>query len=694
MQFSLLSTSRLATPPVFSLSFNVSDGPPPTTVSCSMNGNGISTELSRVIVNGSGSVTRVTVTNLTEAGDYQCTVSNDRVTAGPISDSSDNNNPPTAVNSTSSLNVSVSDTPTGLNATRLSTGLAHVRLSWSTVSGATGYEVYYQLSSNRSTPVSAGTTSASTTINIISLIQGHAYTFYVVSYGPASLPSGNASVMLTISDPLVHDFIATLVTASAITLTWSLPTAVVPNSYNINRRCRRVCESSVTSDNETSVSSPDTSTGIPPYSRCDFDLIGVYGAETANLTNYSAITLSSAPTGPVGDIIFSSVESVSMTVSWDEVPCNGRNGPITGYYLTYTNITSNTSYTVNITGGDNRMYNLTGLIPYTNYTVSIIPYNYNMNRPARQEIQLTAESIPGLISDLYARVPTKISISWNPPTIPNGIITVYEIRYRESTSTGPYTITNTTNTYYSIVGLIPNTSYTIGVRAYTSVGPGEWTNELFTTKKIVSISNFTLIRLNSTAVQMNWLPIPGASYYTVYYSSGCYVDSMNVSNETNQSIISGLYSCLSYSFEMSVTIEINGAYYEGPRTEPTAMTSPTSTQSGVFSDEFINISTLYVCPPLLGISLFINMIFVCVMIGMCCKKKKVAYNVNATGTIRPIKLKKDPVHNYAVIEPPVIQNPQEVVYDSPLELSSFELQPRIQPPPTHYRVMAEQENQQ
>ena len=38
------------------------------------------------------------------------------------------------------------------------------------------------------------------------------------------------------------------------------------------------------------------------------------------------------------------------------------------------------------------MYNLTGLIPYANYTVSIIPYNYNMTGPARQEIQLTAES--------------------------------------------------------------------------------------------------------------------------------------------------------------------------------------------------------------------------------------------------------------------------------------------------------------
>ena len=102
MQFSLLSTSRLATPPVFSLSFNVSDGPP-TTVTCLVNGNRISTELSRVVVNGPGSVTRVTVTvRLREAGNYQCTVSNNRVTDGTINGVSG----PNAVTSTSSLSVS------------------------------------------------------------------------------------------------------------------------------------------------------------------------------------------------------------------------------------------------------------------------------------------------------------------------------------------------------------------------------------------------------------------------------------------------------------------------------------------------------------------------------------------------------------------------------------------------------------
>ena len=65
-----------------------------------MNGNGISTELSREIVNGPGSVTRVTVTvRLREAGNYQCTVSNARVNNGAIQGI-------TGVTSTSSFNIS------------------------------------------------------------------------------------------------------------------------------------------------------------------------------------------------------------------------------------------------------------------------------------------------------------------------------------------------------------------------------------------------------------------------------------------------------------------------------------------------------------------------------------------------------------------------------------------------------------
>ena len=78
-----------------------------------------------------------------------------------------------------------------------------------------------------------------------------------------------------------------------------------------------------------------------------------------------------------------------------------------------------------------------------------------------------------------------INITWNIPMVPNGVIIMYEIRYRESNSNGPYNMTNTTNMKYSIGGLLlPNTNYTIGVRAYTSVGPGEWSDTQVSTCNI------------------------------------------------------------------------------------------------------------------------------------------------------------------------------------------------------------------
>ena len=181
-----------------------------------------------------------------------------------------------------------------------------------------------------------------------------------------------------------------------------------------------------------------------------------------------------------------------MRVSWNEVPCIGQNGPITGYLLYYTSTTFND--TVNITGGDNRQYILTGLIPYTNYTVTVRAYNDAGIGPTSNEIiQQTVRSgkyinifnnclsfylVPGVVSDLQVinvGINT-ISISWSIPTILNGIITVYEIRYRESNINGLYNITNATNTQYSIEGLLPNTNYTIEVRAYTSIGSGDWSS--------------------------------------------------------------------------------------------------------------------------------------------------------------------------------------------------------------------------
>ena len=101
MSLSLISTPRYVDPPVFNLSFTVTNGPP-TNVTCtgpnSFSITQTSDDLSREIMND-GTATLVTVTvRIRKGGNYQCTVSNARVGNGTI-------NGVTATEGSSSLTV-------------------------------------------------------------------------------------------------------------------------------------------------------------------------------------------------------------------------------------------------------------------------------------------------------------------------------------------------------------------------------------------------------------------------------------------------------------------------------------------------------------------------------------------------------------------------------------------------------------
>ena len=101
MSFSQMAIPRYVDPPVFNLSFTVTNGPP-TDVTCtgpnSFSINQTSDDLSREVVNN-GTTTLVTViVRMREGGNYQCTVSNARVEDGTI-------NSVTATEDSSSLTV-------------------------------------------------------------------------------------------------------------------------------------------------------------------------------------------------------------------------------------------------------------------------------------------------------------------------------------------------------------------------------------------------------------------------------------------------------------------------------------------------------------------------------------------------------------------------------------------------------------
>ena len=79
-------------------------------------------------------------------------------------------------------------------------------------------------------------------------------------------------------------------------------------------------------------------------------------------------------------------------------------------------------------------------------------------------------TVPGSVFSLSA-IPgvIQLTISWSPPSEPNGIITMYQVSYNIS---GVLNYTNTSATQLTLKDLPPNTVVTFSIRAYTIIGPG------------------------------------------------------------------------------------------------------------------------------------------------------------------------------------------------------------------------------
>ena len=76
--------------------------------------------------------------------------------------------------------------------------------------------------------------------------------------------------------------------------------------------------------------------------------------------------------------------------------------------------------------------------------------------------------------------------------MPNGIIIMYEIHYKESSSNNIYVnVHNTNSTQYTIDRLSGSSAIEIEVRGYTIAGPGRWATIIVSGKKIlVYVLNF------------------------------------------------------------------------------------------------------------------------------------------------------------------------------------------------------------
>ena len=178
-----------------------------------------------------------------------------------------------------------------------------------------------------------------------------------------------------------------------------------------------------------------------------------------------------------------SVNSTSVTLTWDELPCFNQNGPTIGHIIRYTP-DGGTAFTAQLPFGSNQII---GLEPCTTYTIMVAAQNdAGIGIFSSSLSVVTSEAgkssvlfvhrpwcvvcLLSMLTDVPGKVVfnqaittlTSITISWTPPSDDNGRVVEYQVHYIYN---GTDTTVTTTETKYVLEELIPATSVQFSVSA-------------------------------------------------------------------------------------------------------------------------------------------------------------------------------------------------------------------------------------
>ena len=89
---------------------------------------------------------------------------------------------------------------------------------------------------------------------------------------------------------------------------------------------------------------------------------------------------STAPSSPPQNVMVTSVNPASLSVSWQPPSVIDRNGPITGHMIQYTRVGSSDMMSVNVNSGTT--HTTSELAAYVQYSVTVAAVNVNGTGPS------------------------------------------------------------------------------------------------------------------------------------------------------------------------------------------------------------------------------------------------------------------------------------------------------------------------
>ncbi|XP_047416499.1 neuronal cell adhesion molecule isoform X31 [Sciurus carolinensis] len=198
-----------------------------------------------------------------------------------------------------------------------------------------------------------------------------------------------------------------------------------------------------------------------------------------------------------GNVRVNVVNSTLAEVHWDPVPLKSIRGHLQGYRIYYWKAQSSSKRNrrhiekkILTFQGSKTHGMLPGLEPFSHYTLNVRVVNGKGEGPASPDrLFTTPEGVPSSPSSLKIVNPTRdsLTLEWDPPSHPNGILTEYTLKFQPINSThelGPLIDLKipANKTRWTLKNLNFSTRYKFYLYAQTSAGSGsQITEEAMTT---------------------------------------------------------------------------------------------------------------------------------------------------------------------------------------------------------------------
>ncbi|XP_071606433.1 receptor-type tyrosine-protein phosphatase F isoform X4 [Heliangelus exortis] len=275
-----------------------------------------------------------------------------------------------------------------------------------------------------------------------------------------------------------------------------------------------------------------------------------------------ARTAQSTPSAPPQEVECISTSSTTIRVSWVPPPAQSRNGVITQYSIAYQAVEGddNTKHVVDGIGREHSSWEIKDLEKWTEYKVWVRAHTDVGPGPESIPVHVrTDEDVPSAPPrkvEVESVNSTAIRVSWKLPISnkQHGQIRGYQVTYVKLENNEPRGQPVIKDVMLSeaqetvIGGLLPETTYSVTVAAYTTKGDGARSKpKVITTTGAVFAKNFRVNAVMKTSVLLSW-EVPdsykSAVPFKILYNS----QSVEVDGHSMKKLISDLQPDTDYSF--------------------------------------------------------------------------------------------------------------------------------------------------